>query len=570
MPRALLRSIAGYAESSCGFTVGFAGVTQLQELILIGLAESKLSSWITRHKDSVGEANFLGQFPLHLAVGNIHIVSLLVELGHDLNVTDRWGITPLMYAAALGYEDVVVRLLSEGAKPSMQEHRFKRTFLDFAITYGHWDLVLRTLSRIQELHSHETFQKHVTWVVFRSMSPYYTTTLPNVRKEYVSKAIELCNDVNFKFDDPHTGVTGNNLMHYVQTLEEAEALVHRGFDLFNHPNSDGKLAIHSMVDSQLTSFCIDHGTFIAHVDTKGQTILLDVLSRLDSCSPRRAGMVRQIRCCLARGADPHHADRCRCPCSPEGCSSAAIFALDFEDSARSFSKKTVDSFWIFEWISTLQEFRGQEAARNFLLSFIRRIKFDELGMTHVCCHRGAGTPVLSSHEIGTSDIPRAMDETDVDDVLEKEKYSIDMLDDTMRNLASQPVCGLLKELMDILKIKSLKHQQRFAEDRKRERPPMSHDQVRDHAIILIKRPLKNCRRTPAEYCLPVGSGSYKRRVLGSLRRSRLAPVPDRISDVRPTRGVRRIPGPRVRSGRQLFVDWIYKRYVVYGADALGQ
>lgn len=439
--------------------------------------------------------NFLGQSPLHLAVGNIQTVKMLLELGHDLDVTDKWGTTPLMYAAAMGCENVAVHLLSEGADPSMADYRFKRTFLDYAITYGDWELVFRTLETINDLYARQSYQGFVQIVVLRSITACLTDVSWDDRKKYVSKEIELCDNVNFEINDSYENVTGNNLMHYVHTIEEAESLVRRGFDRFNHPNSDGKLAVYSVRDSQLTSFCVDHGTSVNHVDTKGRTLLLDLLSRLGSCSARASGILRQIRCYLTRGADPFLADRCRCPCSPDGCSSSAIFALEFEGSSFSYIRDEVDTFWIFEWLSTLHEFHGQEAARDVLLSLIRRIKFDELGMTHVCCHRGAGIPVLPrSRDIRPwSNIPKAIDENDVDDILEEEDEFINILDETMHDLASHTTCGLRRELMGILKRKCDELLHRLAEDRERRTPPRSNCQsVSEQIFFSMKGSMETC------------------------------------------------------------------------------
>lgn len=442
---------------------GFSGVTDFQELILTDTTESKLSLWISTHKECLSRANFLRQSPLHLAVGNVQTVKLLHEHGHNLDVTDNWGTTPLMYAAAMGYEDVAVYLLSEGASPRLEDSRFKRTFVGYAITYGRWNLILRTLKTIKERYSHRFYQETVTLAVIRSIMNGLSEVTLDERRKFVVLLIELCDDVNFEISDRSGCITGNSLMNYVNTFEEAEALLNAGFDRFNYANSDGKLAIHSMDNSQLTSFCIDHGTDINHVDVKGRTLLLHLLSRLGIYSARDATILRQLRCCLIRGADPAPTDRCRCPCSPGGCSTSAIFALDFEGSLFSYSREGegVDIFWVFEWLSTLHEAHDQEAAKTFLLSLIRRIKFDDLDMTHVCCHRGTGIAV---------DSPKLMDENDIDDILEEEDEFVHILDHTLHNLAPLSLWSLRRELMEIMKSKYHEHLQRVAEMKRREKP----------------------------------------------------------------------------------------------------
>ncbi|RKK15497.1 hypothetical protein BFJ67_g17920, partial [Fusarium oxysporum f. sp. cepae] len=48
---------------------------------------------------------------------------------------------------------------------------------------------------------------------------------------FLPKFIELCDDVNFTFED--RGIKDNNLMHYARTLETASTLVQCGFNSFN-------------------------------------------------------------------------------------------------------------------------------------------------------------------------------------------------------------------------------------------------------------------------------------------------------------------------------------------------
>lgn len=410
---------------------------------------------------------------------------MLLALGLDLDSTDNWGLTPLMYAAAMGFEEVAVHLLMNGANPCLQDLRFKRTFLDYAIVRGHWNLIHKTLSALQDMCQPEEHQIFVELVIIRAMPSRISIVTEDIRRQHVSKVIQLCDSVNFTLNDG--SVTGNNLMHYAKTIEEAEALVRRGFDSFNRPNSDGRLAIHSqMRNRELFSFCIDHGTDIGHVDSKGQTLLFMLLSGLEKRNATRALTLQQIRLCLDRGADQRHSDDCECPCSPGGCSSSTIFRIKFSEQW-SFQDSGPDILCAFEWQSILREVLGEEAVKDFLLSLIRRIEFEELDMTHVCCHRGAGTCSKFDSWVLNSR-PKAMNEQDIVDILEEEVDFIDMLDATMRELASKTVKDLQKELLRMIKKRYDEHLQRFAEEtRRNSRPP-------DEALERSDPSVRDCSR----------------------------------------------------------------------------
>ncbi|KAL1848356.1 hypothetical protein Daus18300_013638 [Diaporthe australafricana] len=382
----------------------------------------------------------------------------------------------------MGYDDVAVHLLQNRADPVLRDNRERRTFLDFAIVRGNWSFIHAVLSTIQELYNDEAYQAFVHLVVLQSMGSKVFDLTGAIRREHIPRVIRLCDNVNFAFNDSSRELTKNNLMHYAETVEETEALVSRGFNLFNQPNSDGRLAIHEARSPAWIRFCVEHGTAIDHVDAKGQTLLLVLISKLATLTAGQADTIRKIRCCLHLGASPRHSDECKCPCSPAGCSSSAFFATGFEDSFFSSVHKGADIFWVFEWQSILRDLHGEEVVKEFLLSFLRRIKFDELGMTHVCCHRGSGMSVECRsfiHDTG----PKIADE-DISDILEEEDEFIDILDQTMRELALKSVDDLQRYLLEILKDMYDQYLQGRAEERREilghnGKEAETHDSTRD-------------------------------------------------------------------------------------------
>jgi hypothetical protein len=55
--------------------------------------------------------------------GNLAWTHRLLAMGADINVRDEAGRTPLMYAAAKGYDDMVQVLIQNGADPGLQNNR---------------------------------------------------------------------------------------------------------------------------------------------------------------------------------------------------------------------------------------------------------------------------------------------------------------------------------------------------------------------------------------------------------------------------------------------------------------
>ncbi|CEO58358.1 hypothetical protein PMG11_03088 [Penicillium brasilianum] len=127
---------------------GFGGSTPLQDAVLCG-ETAIVQRLLPMATDSDSHRNFLGQTPLHLAVCNLEISTLLLDAGHDINTTDRWGITPLMYAAALGVSEVVQLLIIRGANIMTRATNWNRDFMHYASVRGHWDLILESLYTIR-------------------------------------------------------------------------------------------------------------------------------------------------------------------------------------------------------------------------------------------------------------------------------------------------------------------------------------------------------------------------------------------------------------------------------------
>jgi hypothetical protein len=401
--------------------------------------------------------NFLGQTPLHLAVVDREIFALILNTDNDLDldVTDNWGITPLMYAAAMGATDAVKLLIMKGANLMARDERWNRDFLKYALGRGHWNIIILALDTIHLRYGPKAFQQYVRWALLHLL--YNNTELMESRDSYFEYLVEACDDVNFEIQDCHEGTDCNNLLHYVRSQKEFNALTRRGFRCFNEPNSDGKLAIFSIAsrvsNADLTRLCFENGTDVNHIDHHGRSILFQILPRLRHLDHTTWDTHDSIKLCLAWDLDISISDCCKCACSTDGCHSTAAFDTSFTSSIFSGLPNFV---WAFEWLSLVEQYRGFNAAKSVLLSFIRRTLSDMLEITHICCHRGEGIRSGIYRLYQSKSIP----EEDAEEILDEEQELIDTLEKEMQGYESKGLGVLKSQWMMLLK---QRYDERFEE-----------------------------------------------------------------------------------------------------------
>ena len=394
---------------------GFAGTTPLHEAVLLGSLEL-VNKWIPRSDKD--ERNFLGQTPIHLAISNSRYLRALINAGHDLDAVDNYGITPLMYAAATNQEECLRVLLEAGANPFIRDRRNERTFMQYAALRGHWSLILTVLyhmKAVAEKKTAESWAQHATLLYYVFYPDYHQD-----REVSSQQLLATCGSVNFTFDHYDKGLENNTLLHHVRSINDIEVLLEHGFTLVNHVNSIGQHALISAVLSRckpdMVRRLLDAGAEINLKDNSHYTTLYYVLDNLQAAYDRFAAM-DIARILLADSADVLCRDSCRCPCSPNGCLPSALLPHAVYGSL--FSSVPV---WSLEWLSLVLEYRGKSEAKAILLSFIRKRKFDEMEMTHVCCTR--------NHKPFIFRWPSMSDE-DVDEILDEESEFVQILEDEM-------------------------------------------------------------------------------------------------------------------------------------------
>jgi ankyrin repeat protein len=360
-----------------------------------------------------------------------------------MDVTDRWGVTPLMYAAAMGMGDVVQLLISKGANITTRARHFNRDFMHYASVRGHWDLILESLNTIRLYNSDEQFfQQYVRKAIYHLV--FNGTWLGDSRTKYFESLLGLCEDVNFTFGDHYKE---NNLLHYVETEKEFQALIRHGFHGFNKPNSDGDLPLNYIVHKgskvDLIRRCLDNGADVNHINHSDRTVIFELLQCLEYLDCTTWDTVDSIKLCLDRGLHISHTDSCICACSLNGCNTSSAFYVNFTNA---FRGPQPDFIWAFEWLSIVEEFCGYEESRALLLSFIRRTRFDLLNLTHFCCHRGEGLrPYSNSYSQPSPE--------DVQEILNEEQEPIQILEEEMQRYNSEGLDALRSEWMILLKLK---------------------------------------------------------------------------------------------------------------------
>lgn len=167
--------------------------------------------------------------PLHIAAmqGKKEIAELIIKKGADVNIKDKNGITPLMYASVPGNnQDIVDLLLSNGAEITIFE----------AITLGKKDLIKSLLSKGTDINIENNM----------GLTPLYVSIVSR-KREIAELLIDNGADINKKLQ----GLTP--LIGTITFGEEkiAELLIKKGADI-NTVGDDGSTALSKAVDGGFT------------------------------------------------------------------------------------------------------------------------------------------------------------------------------------------------------------------------------------------------------------------------------------------------------------------------------
>ncbi|KAL0765258.1 hypothetical protein CaCOL14_012007 [Colletotrichum acutatum] len=434
-----------YFRIVCEHNQGFAGMTALHEAILLESTEI-VANWISKSRKD--EKNSLGQTPLHLAVLDPHTLKALIESGHDVNMTDIHGITPLMYAAAENQEESVALLIEAGADVNAVDTEYRRNFLHYAAVRSHWMLIFKFLVRLEDFADTRIVESWAADAVL-----LYHVSYPN---KYEKREISLhqllmkCSTANLTFDDTTSGTKNNCLLHYDTSVTDLEALLENGFKLFNHMNSGGQtplMVAAKFSEPDLVKKLAEVGADINLKDEHHRTALHFALVQVQDS--QRHGFwtaMETVRILLAHGASVFTIDGCRCPCSSLG----RLSAVDLLSSSgfwwqRTWGKSPIAAM---ELLCLVLEYRGVKEGKDLLLSFLRWEKHEELGMSHLCFQRHPTDGLY-----GFIDSSRALHPQDeeIDAILDEESEFLDILENEMEELSAKNFEPLLNDWFNQMK-----------------------------------------------------------------------------------------------------------------------
>ncbi|KAK0379644.1 hypothetical protein CLIM01_02971 [Colletotrichum limetticola] len=434
-----------YFRIVCQYNQGFAGMTPLHEAVLLGSTQT-VAKWIFKSKKD--EKNSLGQTPLHLAVLDPHTLKALIKSGHDVNMTDIHGITPLMYAAAENQEESVALLIEAGADIEAVDTEYRRNFLHFAAVRHHWMLIFKFLVRLEDVADTRIIESWAADAVL-----LYHVSYPN---KYENREISLhqllmkCSTANFTFDDTTSGTKNNCLLHYDTSVTDLETLLQNGFKLFNHMNSMGQTPL--MIAAKfskpdLVKKLAEVGADINLKDLHHRTALHFALVQVQNS--KRHGFwtaMETVRILLAHGASVFTKDGCRCPCSSLG----RLSAVDLLSSSSFWWQRTWGKSPIaaMELLCLVLEYRGVQEGKDLLLSFLRWEQHEELGMSHLCFQRH---PADGRYDFIDPSRPLHLQDEDIDAILDEESEFLDILENEMEDLSAKDFQHLLNDWFNQMK-----------------------------------------------------------------------------------------------------------------------
>jgi ankyrin repeat protein len=335
--------------------------------------------------------NFLQQTALHISINKPKILTFLLSAGFAeiVDVCDREGTTPLMYAAAQGETQSVLELLRNGADYGVQDHK-NMLYTDYAMLRGRFDL----FTDIFNFYSVQNNSSLAQWTLDTALYCYLRDN--EFRMVDVSLA-GLRNFVRLGATLDWTTKKGNTALHFVKFVEQATLLLEYDAVPKDYPNIIGHTPLMVLTwfqDVTIVRKLVQFGASVNKRDIEGHAALEHALlaSQKDSywafgdTTRHHESWSKSFEVAvelLSAGADPGNTDHCKCSCSTHGCTLVRyIFPQIYCDSGRICN--LVGTSWMIELFIVLERLQSTSLA-VLIQSLYRRQRFDELGLTHTCC-----------------------------------------------------------------------------------------------------------------------------------------------------------------------------------------
>jgi hypothetical protein len=326
--------------------------------------------------------NFLGQTPLHIAIRNPSRLKALLDAGHDINVRDKNGITPLMYAAATNRPIAVSILIRRGADLFMHDYLENDDFITYAAARNHWFLIWNAIEVI-ESRDPTLLLSAFSRIISVPKPPLFLEEGKIWTKLFMLSVLSKLRNINVQFED------GRTMMHVVDLPQYAHLIIEHGFTALNEQDKEGEhslFAVAKFLDVELAQRLIEKGANINWKNHNGHGVLSQFLEKLTA--PREKDIKKifeYLDMLLRNGADVVSIDNCSCACSSGGC--LPISRLSFK--LQVLFERIHNPCWVFEWLCLLEDRGKLVEAKTNALSVLRRAKFDQTHLVHTCCCFGA-------------------------------------------------------------------------------------------------------------------------------------------------------------------------------------
>lgn len=361
--------------------------------------------------------NFLGQSALHMAVQQPSRVAQLLAAGHQVDQSDKYGRTPLLYAAAMNIPDTAMVLVENGAN-LFSTLNTGVPIICIVAARQNWTLVWRIIDFAAASHPDLTPHLIKDLLKWNLEEEYCVAHGQHDLIDFWSRVISKLGSPNFSFQD------GKTLMHMTHGVRSARALIKLGFTKFKQTKGDLLEHIASLHDLPLFRFAITNGGD-AHLHKVWGWRILDMLlrdlARSRSNSVNFPKILELLQALLDSGVEVSSHDERVCNCLVGGCVPGSKWLL------------REPNLYFFAWLEVLERQRGIQEARKVSLALLRRMSFDQAGLDHIYdteCH---------------SDFVSDVDNDRFWDIAEQ--ISIDELKKEMEDLATKAYSELKIEIM---------------------------------------------------------------------------------------------------------------------------
>ncbi|KAF4450625.1 cytochrome p450 oxidoreductase [Fusarium austroafricanum] len=366
--------------------------------------------------------NFLGQTPLHIAVRQPSRIAQLLGAGHQVDPQDKYGRTPLVYAAAMDLSETAMILIEHGACLKIPGEKERESLIKIVMNRNNWTLFWKIIDFVEVVEPSLTCQ--LFWDVFEATideSCYVAHESDGIQNgcyNFWSRVVSTLGDPNISLPD------GRTLMHIVKQSHAARVLIELGFNSFNKRDELGEhslFKIASILDPSLFRWAVSEGSDINLQNNNGCSVLHQILDGYVNYK-HLPQLLEILGFLLDSGVNVSLRDSCLCNCSNDGC----VPGSDSWSSLR-----------FLEWLELLEERGKITEAREACLGALRKAYYNEAGLHRTCqCHWHRFYWDIEDAEGQFWDIPQQL--------------KIDALDSKMRDIEGRHYEEMKSELMACL------------------------------------------------------------------------------------------------------------------------